>query len=107
MGKEVIGQTLLKMKSQSEDGKQTDSPQANDGLMALMGSFTLLRLLKLMGLAGSVRTKADLLDINKRLNRIKKPETLNKDYALRSARSREKRRQKIFKGKCYEQQNSD
>lgn len=77
--KEVIGQTLLKMKSQSEDGKQTASAQANDGLMAMMGSFTLLRLLKLMGIAGSVMTKADLLDINKRLNRIKKPETLNKD----------------------------
>lgn len=77
--KEVIGQTLLKMKSQSEDGKQTASAQANDGLMAMMGSFTLLRLLKLMGIAGSMMTKADLLDINKRLNRIKKPETLNKD----------------------------
>ena len=40
--------------------------------MSMMGSFTLLRLLNLMGVAGGAMTKEEMLAINDQLNQIKK-----------------------------------
>ncbi len=42
-------------------------------MMQMMGGFTLLRLTGLMGTAGVKVTKEDLLDLNAKLNKIKKP----------------------------------
>ena len=46
----------------------------NPGMMQMMGSFTVLRLVSLMGTAGAKITKEQLLGINAQFNQIKKPE---------------------------------
>ena len=43
------------------------------GMMQMLGSFTVLRLSSMMGMANLSFTKEELLDMNKKLNRIKKP----------------------------------
>lgn len=47
---------------------------ANPAMMQMMGSFTVLRLISMMGTAGVKMTKEQLLGINAQLNQIKKPE---------------------------------
>ncbi|MBO5713652.1 MAG: glycoside hydrolase family 2 protein, partial [Clostridia bacterium] len=47
--------------------------QNMDGMMAMLGGFTLLRLSGMMGMLGVNLTKEDLLKVNKKLNRIKRP----------------------------------
>ena len=44
-----------------------------DGLMQMMGGFTVLRLTSMMGMMNVSFTKEELLRINRKLNRIKKP----------------------------------
>lgn len=44
-------------------------------LTRMMGGFTLLRLINLMGVAGTKLTKEQLLDLNAQLNKIEKPES--------------------------------
>ncbi len=46
---------------------------AGGGLMEMMGSFTVLRLSSMMGMANISFTKEELLKMNKQLNRIRKP----------------------------------
>jgi beta-galactosidase len=43
------------------------------GLMEMMGSFTVLRLTSMMGMMNISFTKEELLKLNRKLNRIKKP----------------------------------
>ena len=43
-------------------------------MMEMMGGFTLIRLLKLMGAANMSMTKEEMLDLNAKLNEIKKTE---------------------------------
>ena len=43
------------------------------GLMDMMGSFTVLRLTSMMGMMNISFTKEELLKLNKKLNKIKKP----------------------------------
>ncbi len=47
--------------------------EMNDSMMQMMGSFTFLRLAGMIGSMGIVFTKEQLLDINAKLNKIKKP----------------------------------
>ena len=60
-------------------GKKGEKPTAagfelNAGILDMVGSFTLLRLLNMAGgMLDLGLTKEDLLDINRRLNKIKKP----------------------------------
>ena len=44
----------------------------NEGVMSMLGSFTILRLLNMAGTAGKVLTKEEMLGINAMLNKIKK-----------------------------------
>lgn len=46
----------------------------NPGMMQMLGSFTVLRLVGLMGTTSAKITKEQLLEINAQLNQIKKPE---------------------------------
>ena len=46
---------------------------AGGGLMEMMGGFTVLRLTSMMGMMNISFTKEELLKMNKKLNRIKKP----------------------------------
>lgn len=57
LGKELMGQMKGK---------------AGDGLMQMLGGFSILRLSSLMSMAGLTFTKEQLLDINAKLNKIKK-----------------------------------
>ena len=45
----------------------------DSGIMQMMGSFTVLRLTSMMGMANVSFTKEELLKMNKQLNRIRKP----------------------------------
>ena len=45
----------------------------NDSMMQMLGGFTFLRLSGMMGMMGIEFTKEQLLDINAKLNKIKKP----------------------------------
>ena len=47
--------------------------EMNDSMMQMMGGFTFLRLAGMVGAMGVNLTKEQLLDINAKLNKIKKP----------------------------------
>jgi len=47
--------------------------EMNDTMMGMLGGFTVLRLSGMMGMAGINLTKEQLLDLNAKLNKIKKP----------------------------------
>ena len=51
---------------------------AGSGLMDMMGGFSVLRLSSMMGMMNISFTKEELLKLNRQLNRIKKPASLNK-----------------------------
>ncbi len=56
-------------------GKEAMGFEMNEGMMAMMGGFTVLRLFTLMGGMMDMKfTKEQLLGINAQLNQIKKPE---------------------------------
>ena len=50
--------------------------KADGGLMQMMGGFTVLRLTSMMGMMNVSFTKEELLKLNKKLNRIRKPKNL-------------------------------
>ncbi len=50
--------------------------KADSGLMQMMGGFTVLRLTSMMGMMNISFTKQELLKMNKKLNRIKKPKNI-------------------------------
>ena len=64
-----------KKKGEKGGGFSVDFKSAGGGLMEMMGSFTVLRLTSMMGMANVSFTKEELLKMNKKLNRIKKPKT--------------------------------
>ena len=45
----------------------------SEGMMNMLGGFTVIRLSGMMGAMGVKPTREDLLDLNARLNRIPKP----------------------------------
>ena len=47
--------------------------KADGGIMQMMGSFTVLRLTSMMGMMNISFTKEELLKMNKKLNKIRKP----------------------------------
>ncbi len=54
-------------------GFDVDLGSADSGLMQMMGGFTVLRLTSMMGMMNISFTKEELLKMNKKLNRIRKP----------------------------------
>ena len=71
----------LKLKKGLSGGKKGESKAAGfdiptDGIMQMMGSFTVLRLASMVGMANINFTKEELLAMNKQLNRIRKPKEL-------------------------------
>ena len=75
---------LMLKKKMSGGKKKGDKAEAagfeipTDGLMEMMGSFTVLRLASMVGMANINFSKEELLKWNKQLNRIKKPKELRK-----------------------------
>ncbi len=74
-----IKKKMDKSKKEAGEGKEggfnidLKSATADGGLMQMMGGFTVLRLTSMMGMANISFTKEELLKMNKKLNRIKKP----------------------------------
>ncbi len=73
----------LKMKKAMQSGEKGKSKAAGfdiptDGIMQMMGGFTVLRLASMVGMANISFTKEELLKMNKQLNRIKKHKSLRK-----------------------------
>ena len=60
-------------KDKKEGGFSVDLKSAGSGMMEMMGSFTILRLSSMMGMMNISFTKEELLKMNKKLNKIKKP----------------------------------
>ena len=69
-GKKVMGKMFAKL-SKGKDGEATGMT-ISDKMMKMMGSFTLIRLISMMGVMGGTATKEELLDISAQLNKIKK-----------------------------------
>ena len=76
-GKMFVASFATKMMSQMKKGDKGKSGMADmmpkDGLMQMLGGFTILRLTSLISMVGIEFTKEQLLDINEKLNKIKKP----------------------------------
>ena len=73
-GKLLLGGLFAKvMLSGGKDGKSKGPGgfQLTEGMMQMMGGFTLLRLVNMMGLIAEPPTKEQLLDLNAKLNKIK------------------------------------
>ena len=73
-----IGMKKMKggKKGEKKDGSFEIDLSAGGGLMEMMGSFTVLRLTSMMGMANVTITKEQLLGFNKILNLIRKPKAL-------------------------------
>ncbi len=76
-GKLWFYSVMLKLKSQMSSGKDGKVKAAGfevgEGVMKMMGGFTVLRLTSMMGMMNISFTKEQLLKMNKQLNRIRKP----------------------------------
>ena len=70
-----IGLKIKKTMS-SGDTKKTGGFEITDGIMQMMGGFTVLRLTSMMGMMNVNFTKEELLKMNKQLNRIRKPKSI-------------------------------
>ena len=79
----------LKLKKKMDAGKKGDKGEkksggfevdlkggAMGGMMQMLGGFSVLRLTSMMGMMNVSFTKEELLDLNKQLNRIRKPKNL-------------------------------
>jgi len=79
-GKLWFVKTMLGIKKKMPKNKNGKAEAAGfeigAGLMEMMGSFTVLRLSSMMGMANVNFTKEELLAMNKKLNKIRKPKAL-------------------------------
>ncbi|MBR2988699.1 MAG: glycoside hydrolase family 2 protein [Clostridia bacterium] len=72
-----------KMKQKQKDSGETEAKSMTDGmnfkeLMPMLSGFTVLRMTNMIGMVGISFTKEELLKMNKKLNRIKKPKNKKK-----------------------------
>ncbi len=81
-GKLWFAKMAMKIKKALTGGEGGDGKVAgfeiNEGMMQMMGGFTVLRMTNLMGNMNITWTKEELLKMNKQLNRIRKPKHLRK-----------------------------
>lgn len=71
-----LGKTMAQLMPKKEDGGNQGF-EMNEGMMKMLGGFTVLRMLNMLGMAAdNVKklTKEELLELNEQLNQIKKPE---------------------------------
>ena len=77
-GRKIFTEMIENVGKESNEGMTSmikfDDPNAMQGLMKMMGGFTILRLIKLMGAANVSFTKEQLLELNEQLNKIKRVE---------------------------------
>ena len=73
-GMQVFAGLMKKLVGAAGSSEMTAGFEMNEGMMQMMGGFTVLRLTSLLGTANIQFTKEDLLGLNALLNQIKKPE---------------------------------
>ncbi len=78
MGLKIKKKMNASKKGEKKAGGFDVDLKADGGLMQMMGGFTVLRLASMIGMANVNFTKEELLKMNKKLNGIRKPKTLNK-----------------------------
>ena len=67
-------QLMKQMKKNKSSGeKKGGGFEINEGMMQMIGSFTILRISSMGGMVGIEFTKEQLLYMNRRLNKIKLP----------------------------------
>ena len=73
-GKLIVGKIFMKMMPKKKGGGKPSAMgfELNDDMMQMMGGFTLLRLTSMLGMMNLSFTKEQLLDLNKKLSKIKK-----------------------------------
>ncbi len=71
-GGQLFMETFAKLMPEKNGPKQSGF-EMNDAMMQMMGGFTVLRLSGMIGTMGIHLTKEDLLTMNAKLNKIKKP----------------------------------
>ena len=74
----MLGSKIMKKMKKNNSGEDKEPGfnfdlKSSDGLMAMIGSFTILRISSMGGMVGLEFTKEELLDINKKLNKIRLP----------------------------------
>ena len=62
-----------KSKDKKKKKKKSKNPEMGSGVMNMIGNFTVLRFAGMLGMRNVYFTKEELLKINSKLNRIKKP----------------------------------
>ncbi len=73
-GKLLFAGMMAKMMPKNKNGKaEAMGFELTDSMMQMMGSFTVLRLTSMLGMANIHMTKEQLLDLNAKLNKIKAP----------------------------------
>ena len=80
-GKLWFAKMAIKIKkalTSGKDAKQASGFEINEGMMQMMGGFTVLRMANLIGAMNVTFTKEELLKMNRQLNRIRKPKCLRK-----------------------------
>ena len=76
-GKIYVGLFMMKIMPKKNE-KVMGGFTITDEMKAMLGGFTILRLSGMVGMVGATITKEMLLDLNKKLNRIKKPKPKKK-----------------------------
>ena len=74
-GKLIMLGLVMKHMPKGKKGKKSAMGgfEMNDTMMSMLGSFTFLRLTGMIGMVGINLTREELIKINKKLNRIKRP----------------------------------
>ncbi len=75
-GKMLMGAMMLKMMPKGKDGEKPKAMgfELNDNMMSMIMGFTIIRVLNMAGgMMGLTVTKEELLDLNAKLNKIKRP----------------------------------
>ena len=72
-GKLVLLMFVKKIMPKKGKGGFGDFEMSKDAMMQMLGGFTILRLTGMIGMVGVNLTKEDLLALNKKLNKVKKP----------------------------------
>ncbi len=70
-GKLLLGALMLKM--MPKKGEKVAGFEMTEGMMQMIGGFTIVRMANMAGMMGVTFTKEQLLDLNAQLNKIKKP----------------------------------
>lgn len=68
----MLSRMMGSMGGDKKDGNPANAAMANPKMFEMLGSFTVIRMMNLMGAAGPSLTKEQMLAINEQLNKIKR-----------------------------------